>query len=366
LPSSSFRHGGFVFYTLSWFHVYFAACVGVVCGYMSRASFSRNRLLLLLGMGTAMLVPVLSQLLLADRFLSVSVEGAERIGEVQSVWELGVNGRSLNAVTRCYSLLIYLLPITAAMCVWQLWRSTDSARTLLWVTSLFGLALLALMVRLHVFGSFALYLPWIALLDQPTLASRLAPRTTRLALALALLVAFAPVMSQVFSRKITGNDPYYALTNDIYPALASQCARKPAVALSNLDDANYILFHTQCPVIANNFLLTPFHEKKVREVRALMNLSAAELGRLAPQVGYVFVHRQSLFRLDDRGDMKFMAGGNPDDPDPPLVRELMTAAPGQLPPGFRLVQELSFEKPAHIPYARLFAIDPPVATTPSS
>ena len=49
---------------------------------------------------------------------------------------------------------------------------------------------------------------------------------------------------------------------------------------------HYIRYYTDCPVIANNFLLTPQHFRKMDEVGALFSLSAATLvaGGAADQV----------------------------------------------------------------------------------
>jgi hypothetical protein len=358
LPSKAFRQGGFEFYTLSWFHIYFAACVGAFCAYLSRVKFSRLQLFIVLGASAAAVIPVAAQLLLADRFLSVNVEGAANIGEVQSVWGLGVNSNSLWPVIRFYSLFIFAWPLTAALCVWKFWRSPDAKQGFFWASSFFGLLLLALMIRMHVFGSLALFLPWIVFAEELSRSGKHEPRTVGLAGAFALVIGFAPVVKEVFETKVAGNEPYYALTNDIYPKLADECSRAPGVVLSNRDDANYVLYHTKCAVIANNFLLTPFHEQKVREVDGLMETPAGELRQRAPALRYVFVHKQSLFKLDERGKLHFLPAGDPNAPDPRLVRDLMSAGADQFPPGFRLLQELAFEKPQRAPYARLFAIEP--------
>jgi hypothetical protein len=295
----------------------------------------------------------------------VSVEGAEQISEVQSVWALGLNRGSIRAVTDLYSFLVLLLPATVLLCAARIWKSADMKRALFWLTCLFGTILLAFMVRLHVFGSFALYLTWIVFIDELVASGRFRPNAARPVLALLLVAACGPAIPGLFSPKIAGNDPYYALTYDAYPDLSRECAHAPGVALANLDDANYIRYHTGCSVIANNFLLTAFHESKVREARALLETPASELRARAPYVRYVFVHRQSLFSLLENGRMQFLPSGDPSLPDPRLVKDLIYAQPGQLPAGFRLVKELAFERPQHVVFARVFAIDPaPVAAAP--
>jgi hypothetical protein len=227
-----------------------------------------------------------------------------------------------------------------------------------YIASLIGLVLLSTQLRLHYFGSFALYLPWILLIDER--AQRIPQKAALVLTALAAVLALSFAQGVRFSlvvRKITGNDPYYALTADLYPKFADYCSRAPGVVLSSLDDANYIRYHTQCAVIANNFLLTPLHERKVREVRSLLSMSAAALPTSAPDVRYVYVRRASLFRRNERGGLDFVPGGAPEQPDMPLVVELLTVSPQHLPPGFRLLEEQAFEKPQRTPFARLFAID---------
>lgn len=356
-PSTALRAGEFQFYTLSWFHVFFAFCVGVVSTFMSRVALSKKSLAILAIAAIAALIPVVSQLLLADRFLSVSVEGAEDISEVMSLWQLASSRHSISAVTNDYSYLVLLVPATWALCVYHLWKSREARDSYFWFACLGGTILLTMMVRFHVFGTFALCLPWLMVLQERIAAGKLQASVANVVLLLMLVVACIPVLGELKTMKIAGMDPYYALTYDAYPDLAAECSRAPGVALSNLDDANYIRFHTGCGVIANNFLLTAFHEKKVREARALLDTPAAELRARAPQVRYVFVHRQSLFVMQPNGRMAFLPAGDPGMPDPRLVSDLINVPITALPAGFRLVKELAFEQPAHVVYARVFAIE---------
>jgi hypothetical protein len=356
-PSSAFREGAFQFYTLSWFHVYFAFCVGATCVFFSRIPFSRRNVIILIAGIVVVLLPVVGQLLLADRFLSVAVEGAEQISEVQSLWELAAN-RSLRTVTNDYSPLVLLLPATLGLCLYRVWKSHEARESLFWIASACGLPLLAVMIRFHVFGSFALVLPWVIVLGEQVAKGRLTQQNALLIQGLALVLACMPVLPYLKQMRVAGNDAYYALTYDAYPDLTRECANAPGVALSNPDDANYIRFHTSCGVIANNFLLTPFHEQKIREARALLNTPAAELPGKAPEVRYVFVHRQSLFQLTPDGRMQFLPGGDPSLPDPRLVSDLIDTPLEQLPPQYRLVKELAFERPRRVVFARVFAIEP--------
>lgn len=362
LPAPGLREWSFEFYTLSWFHVYFAACAGAAACYLARFGFNLRSAVLLATLVTISAAPVAGQILLAERFLSVQVQGAAGISETQSL--LGLVAGGIRAVTDLYSPLVLLLPLTAALCGYKAWIERDAARRYFWLASLLGLALMAVMVRMHVFGTFALLLPWLVLIDERTQAATLASGARRGLLIAVGLAACAGVVPEATRTRIAGNDPYYALTHDLYPVLAARCARQPGVALSNTDDGNYIRYHTDCAVIANNFLLTAFHESKVREVARLMGMTPRELPRAAPEVRYLFVHRQALFTLNPAGGMRFLPSGDPSHPDPPLVSALMDTPPEALPAEYRLLHELAFERPTHVPYARLFEVVSPPDPAP--
>jgi hypothetical protein len=360
-PSAALRLGKFEFFTLSWFHVYFAACVAVACVLFLRLAPSRRNIGILVATFVAMAVPVAAQIILAGRFVSGTVEGMERISEALSVWEMATEGYGLRFVSVSYTALLFLAPVVLGLAVWRLARDVEPHRWLLWIASIIGLAMLATQMRMHYFGSFALYLPWIVWLDDLANRKGLNPRLSFAAfaaLAGLFAAAYFPSMPTLFGPKVVANDPYYDATQDIYPAFADACAAAPGVALVVPDDGNYVRYHTRCSVIANGFLLTQQHEMKVREVRRLMGLSATQLLESAPQIRYVFARRGSLFHVLPSGGMQFFPDGHPASPDQRLVRELLTADQDRLPARYRLLKELRIEGISRAPYARLFAIDP--------
>lgn len=358
IPSQSFREMRFEFATLSWLHLYVATCSALTCVALSRLKFTAGRLVGLLILCAGLIAPLAGQIVAAGRFLNATVEGMQKIAEAQSPWQQASEG-SVWDLARYYSLLIFVMPLTAVGCAWKLWKEADPSRTFFWIACLFGLAMVSTQLRLHYFGSYALYLPLILLVDQHFRSDAVKVRQALTVLALALLIAYLPGLKfTLITPKIAANDPYYALTYDIFPDFARECAQAPGIALATLDDGHFIRYHTKCSVIANNFLLTPLHEQKVREQAALMKLSPQELRTAAPFVSYVYVRRASLFSRRPDGGLQFLPGGDPSVPDPRLVNELLAADPAALPTGYRLVKELAFEKPAHIVYARVFRIDP--------
>ena len=165
LPSLPLQQGRFRYYTLSSMQVFIAVCSATLCVMLSRVSLARRGVLIVAGTALLMLVPIVGQMALAKDFFTVSVEGMDKISEVQSVWELWRRSQSLGYVSDLYTYLVFLVPVTALLCAWRLWREADAARCVMWIASVFGLILLVMQLRLQYFGSFALYLPWLVLLD---------------------------------------------------------------------------------------------------------------------------------------------------------------------------------------------------------
>jgi hypothetical protein len=357
------RQAHFEYYTLSWFQVYIAACTATLCVLLSRLPFSGKSIAILGTVAAAMLLPIVGQIALARDFFTVSVEGMDQISEVQSVWELWRRSHSFGYVVSIYTYLICLVPLTAIFCCRRLWRERDPVRCLFWFACLFGLPMLAAQLRLQYFGSFALYMPWILLLDERAgtgLGSvQFKPAYLWTAAGILLAFGYAPgVTAHLFEKQVIAGDPNYAVTSSLYVPFARECARSPGVVLANPDDGHYIRFHTRCAVIGNNFLLTRQHAEKVRYEHQLMSLPASEVLRKAPFVRYVYVRRDSMFFSTSDGMLDFAPGDYPTQPDLPLVRELLKADAKQLPAHYRLVYELRLNGLTGAPYARLFALDP--------
>ena len=357
LPSLPLREGHFELYTLSWFQVYFAVCTGLVVILLSRIPFSRRNAWLLAGLVFLMAVPAISQILFAGRVLTDAIADMDEISEVRSPWYLLLHPDGVRYVSRFYTVAIFLIPATLAWSAWGLWRATGLKPAFFWIASLFGLLLLLQQFRLNYFGSFALYLPWIMLADQQAHQRPAQARIVLGLLSLGLLLAYAPGAGKLFQRHVAADDKYYQVTRRIYVALADECRRNPGTVLADPFDGHYIRFHTECSVIANPFLLTPQQERKFLEERQLLSLSAAQLLQTAPYLRYVYVRRNNLFYIGPGHSTVITPTGNPSDPDPPLVHELLTANAAELPPHFRLVKELEFPGYESAPYARLFALD---------
>jgi hypothetical protein len=357
LPSLAVREGRFEVYTLSWFQVYFAACTAVFCMLLTRIRHSPVGTGMLCAAVVIMALPALGVVIFAERFVTNGINGMDTIGEVRSPWYIMLQPGGFSRLVAYYSALIYVLPATLVYCAWRLWRETQVHQVFFWIACVLGLVLVTQQIRMNYFGSFALYLPWILAADE--LSRRVArPATVLAGLGLIVTLCYASTLAFTFSaQRPLANDIYYQISQTIYPVLASACRQDPGTVLAQPFDGHYIRFHTDCSVIANNFLVTPQHEQKYMEASRLLSMSATQMFAAAPGVKYVFVQRYNLSKVLPNGKIEFVPRGDPQNPDLPLVRELLAARSDQLPPHFRLLKELFFQGITDAPYARLFALD---------
>ena len=86
-----------------------------------------------------------------------------------------------------------------------------------------------------------------------------------LAIVVLSVAYYLPVRNQLFFDYPTGMDRRYELIRPLIKDLGKVCAQAPGVALTNNNDGHYVRYHTDCSVIANNFIMTPQHEEKIYE-----------------------------------------------------------------------------------------------------
>ena len=67
------------------------------------------------------------------------------------------------------------------------------------------------------------------------------------------------------------------------------CAEDPGVVLASADDGSAILFHSECSVIANNFILREPDKAHIDEIDRLCAYRPAEIRSQRPDVKYLFV-----------------------------------------------------------------------------
>jgi hypothetical protein len=364
IPSQPFREGSFEFYFLSWFHLYVACGTAglVVASAFLMPSLKTG---LAIGAGAALAaIPLISQVLVGSSFLAGQLGVLSEISEVQGVVRIW-SRYGIAWVIELYSLLIFVAPLALLGCAWVAARKrTDPQLVFMCVYCVCGLAMLFLQFRLHVYGSLALVLPWVMLAYRVEVGS--ARRRTAVIAATAALLAVSyvpPVKDQLFARREPGNDMYYGLTRFIYPAMAEACAARPGIVLAASDAGHYIRFHTQCSVIADNFLVMPLHFEKFLEVKRLMTLTPAEVLESKTPIRYIYISLADVAQASRDKDVVQFRADQLSQAQPRLVAMLLFGDLKSIDPRLRLVNELRM--PDSIPVARLFEVVVPESTAPA-
>jgi hypothetical protein len=360
LPSQPFQEGRFEFYRLSWFHLYVVACTAVVSVLLAYLRPTRRSIAGIIALAAALLVPLLNQIGYAQSFVSGRLGNLDVINEVQSPLQLAMRG-DVEMLSGFYSLLIWLAPATFALCVLQAWRERQNPRLLFWIVCMLGMALLSSQVRMHYFGIFALYLPWLLVAED--FASRRAElyKRTFLIVSLALVLAYAPVIRHGLVAPVPkGGDITFAWLSPMFPSLREACERDPGVVLADTNAGHYIRYVSKCSVIANNFLLTKQHFQKADEVDRLLTLPADQLSLQAPYVKYVLVRAGNVTRKEE-GKFAYEFYGK----QGKGLSWTLLMDPTNVPPQFQLIYTVTLEKRGQdVPYAKLYKVVP-VATAAS-
>jgi hypothetical protein len=278
LPSEPFRDGQFQFSLLSWFHLYIAAISTLIISGLARFGFSLKNLILLGGIGILLLIPIWADTIGGTAFLTRDIILLEKIAEAQSplTWSI-TRTDTLNSKIY-YSWFGVFAPLLPILFLWRLWRTDDRTEAFLAVMIIFGIGLGMMQFRLHYFGSFALVLGWVVLINKyfPTINKR--PWVTFIAAFTVFAIAYQPsVQYRLFSNYSLGFDSMY---QHLYPMLQDAsvaCEEDPGIILIDNNFGHLARYHTDCSVIANNFLMTPLHEKKIKDLLRLLQMTPEEL-----------------------------------------------------------------------------------------
>jgi hypothetical protein len=359
IPSLPFRLGHFEFYTLSWFHLYIAASTAIVAFLFAYLPRNWRSVSVLVLVAAVLLVPLGRQIVLAQSFLAGTVTRLDAISEVRSLRQFGSSLDGLRFLATVYSALVFLAPLSAIYCLYRSWTERSSPRLLFWVCSVLGLCMLAAQFRLHYFGSFALYLPWLVLAERVATKRPQWRRKLMLAISLALLLMYAlPLRYQLVG---SGSDPAGDMSfrglRPILETLRQACAEEPGIVLADNDAGHYIRYYTNCPVIANNFLLTRQHEQKIEEIDRLTSLSAAALPAAAPHVRYLLLRPVSVARTA-ANDFTYVSFSPK---RAPLIEELLLRPSPQGPSPYVLLAQANMRDAVSgtsIPFIRLYKVKP--------
>lgn len=352
IPSLPFRLGRFEFFTLSWFHLYAAACSAAFVVALSRLGTTRKTMAMVCVGAALALVPIVSQLALAQSFIAGTPVHLQGIGEMQSPAQI-VKLFGHQTLTNFYSYLVWIAPLTGMLVLIQCWRERAKPRLLFWITSAIGLALLSAQIRLHYFGDFALYLPWLVLLQEFVNKHPLFEKKALLLASLALLLLYFPSLRyQLAAPAPRGNDMSFENIRPIFRALRDACATDPGIVLADPDAGHYIRYYTDCSVLADNFLLTPQQMHKVDEVHVLFSMTAADAWQAAPQVKYVML-RPFKIGPGPNGKLRYTFLV----PSPRLANDLLLGTAKTVPEQYVLLDEVRFPELGNAPYAKLYKIE---------
>jgi hypothetical protein len=321
---------------------------------------------LLIGGAIVLLLPLAQQLVMARAFLGGTIERLDAIMEMRPLPPMLLTEPGRDSLAKMYSLLVFLTPATAIYCAWRGWQERATPRVLFWIWCLFGLTLMLTQVRLHYFGSLAIYLPLLVLAQACSLHWEQRRKLVVLATSLVFLLAYwLPVRYTLIAPLPVGGDPTYPALRPILEDLREACAQDPGIVLADNDAGHMIRYYTDCSVIANNFLLTPQHEEKVRQIDYLTSLPANAFPGAAPFVRYILVRPVNLVR--GKEGTRYMSFSQR---EAPLISDLLLKPLEQLPSNYVLVEQANLamsELEGAVPYIRLFKMNPvaPAAAAPA-
>lgn len=352
LPSEPYRRGMFEFGLLSWFHFYIAVCTAAATTFMGWKPFSRGNFIGFAVLCIALAAPLGAQFVSGAGFITGTFSILDAIIEVRSPYDLFTETFGPMLTASHYSWLLLAAPPLLAFFAFRALREQAPDKLYYAVAASFGLFLLLQQFRLHYFGLFALVTGCALIIDQLRIRLRW-HRGATLVGALALFAAaYQPALRErLFYVYSPGGVPEYASILALYFDLGTACAEDPGIVLASSDDGNAVLFHSDCSVIANNFILRPEDDRHIAEAMRLMTLSPAEILQQRPDVKYLLLRARDF--VEAEGDIVQLSKSSE------LAQQLLTSATA--PPRFKLlktVQWLLNEKGDTAIFARLYKVLP--------
>jgi hypothetical protein len=300
-------------------------------------------LLLLGGLCAVLAAPLSLQVIGGARFLAGDFSLLDLVTEVQSPYRLFTQAWSPIETLSFYSCLLLLAPVLLAFYAYRIFRERDPRYIYYAIAVVFGLAMLLDQLRLEYYGFFGLVTGGLMIVD----ALRRRHGWHRGAV---FVAAYQPPLRHgLFAVYAPGADPSYASAFALFLELHRQCAADPGVVLANTNDGNPILFHSDCSVIANNFILRPDDAEHIAETLRLMRLTPEQIRRERPDIKYLLLRTRD-FAVLDGAPLPLTANSA-------ITQELLTDR--EPPPGFTLIKtvRVKVEENSAI-YARLYKVSP--------
>jgi hypothetical protein len=351
LPSEAYREGIFEFGLLSWFHFYAALCTSAALGFMSWHRFSGGSLIGLIAVTLGLAAPVGQQALSGAGFLTGSFSVLSLVVEVQSPYRLFTEAFGPVQTAGFYSWLLLLTPALLTWFAFALARERRPIFIHYAVAGVFGLTLMLTQFRLHYFGFFVFVTGGLLILDRLRERHGWHRGAVLVATLGATVLAYQPALRErLFVVYAPAADADYAAALPIFQDLGRLCTEDPGVVLAHSNDGSPILFHSDCSVVSNNFILRPEDQRHLDEVERLMRLPPAEIRAERPDIKYLLVRAASFGVVQNTNEIDFLE-------EIPIARELFLA--DRPPAGYTLIRTIVRRddgNPGSI-VARLYKID---------
>ncbi|MGI9202724.1 MAG: hypothetical protein ACR2Q3_01870 [Woeseiaceae bacterium] len=355
LPSGPFRDLQFEFWTLSWFHLYIAGCTSACILFFTSRPFQKRNMMVLVGLGGVLAIPLFAKILIGAAFLSGELTIVQEVAEVQSPVKRLLGPGGVIWITTYYSWLFFITPVLVGCFALRVWRSDQPTDRYSAIFVVFGLLLMLAQFRFHPFGSWAILLGGLLLVQEHSDRLKLTTLASVGAAIMVVALAYQPaVKNRLFLRYPPGNNVDYAATRSLYPDLADACAEQAGLAISYNDDGHHVRYHTDCSVVSNNFLMTPQHEQKVVELDRLLQMDPEQLLVEAPHVDYVFARLFQIFSADLDGRVEPAPISHVISVNAPLFVALMFA--DELPDEYVLLDEVRLEDERDFAFGRVYKI----------
>ena len=348
LPSQPFRQGLFEFGLLSWFHLYAAVCTSVVLVFIGWRSYDRKSLITLTSLCLLLSIPLAGQLIRGAAFLSRDISILRDVLEAMSPYTLFFEQFGPLRTAAHYSWLLLIAPPLLVYYLWCVSRRSQPRDLFFAVMAVFGLAFLLAQFRFNYFGLFSLIVGSLLAVQRLSERWRWHRGLVGVGVLAGLLIAYQPPLRQhLFAVYALGAAPLYERARPIYLDLAERCKQEPGLILADQNDGNYLLFHTDCSVISNNFMLRPEDERKIEEIGAMMRLSPDALRQYQPDVSYLML-RAKDFIIERDGKIEIASSS-------PLANALLTDS--EPPDGFELIRAIWLPRDGELEiYAKAFAV----------
>jgi len=348
VPSGPFQQGMFEFGLLSVFHLYIAACTGAVLAFVGWKRCDAKSFAMLAGLCLLLVLPIAGQVLRGAAFVSHDLSFLQDVIEATGPFGL-IERFGLAWTAAHYSWLLLLAPLLLAYYLWSACLGREPRDVFFAVMTVFGLAFLLLQFRFNYFGLFALIVGTLMAVQQLAEKYRWHGGLVAVAMLGGLLVAYQPPLrDKLFDVYALGAAPLYERARPIFLELGDRCADDPGLILADKHDGNYLLFHTDCSVISNNFMLTAEDVRRVEQFGEMLRLTPAALRAQHPEIKYVLLRAWDFYVLDN-GEVVVREGY-------PLASALL--ADGEAPEGFELLASIAVERDGEsLLYARAFAVD---------